>query len=64
VGAETLTAAAPPLSRVDRDKVFKSRRAPATILFMVLTLVAVVVYWLNLRGPCGSTMPPSSRSGS
>ena len=33
------------------DKVFKGRRAPATILFMSLTLVAVVVYWLNGRGP-------------
>ena len=33
------------------DKVFKSRRAPAAILFMALTLVAVVVYWLNIRGP-------------
>jgi OPA family glycerol-3-phosphate transporter-like MFS transporter len=33
------------------DKVFKGRRAPATILFMSLTLVAVVVYWLNLHGP-------------
>jgi MFS transporter, OPA family, glycerol-3-phosphate transporter len=33
------------------DKVFKSRRAPATILFMSLTLVAVVVYWLNIHGP-------------
>jgi OPA family glycerol-3-phosphate transporter-like MFS transporter len=33
------------------DRVFKSRRAPATILFMALTLVAVVVYWLNLHGP-------------
>ena len=33
------------------DKVFKSRRAPATILFMALTLVAVVIYWLNLNGP-------------
>jgi OPA family glycerol-3-phosphate transporter-like MFS transporter len=33
------------------DRVFKGRRAPATILFMGLTLVAVVVYWLNLRGP-------------
>jgi len=33
------------------DKVFHSRRAPATILFMALTLVAVVVYWLNLKGP-------------
>jgi OPA family glycerol-3-phosphate transporter-like MFS transporter len=33
------------------DKVFKGRRAPATMLFMSLTLVAVVVYWLNLHGP-------------
>ena len=33
------------------DKVFGSRRAPATMLFMALTLVAVVVYWLNLHGP-------------
>src|SRR5687768_9117084 len=33
------------------DRVFKGRRAPATILFMALTLVAVVVYWLNRNGP-------------
>jgi MFS transporter, OPA family, glycerol-3-phosphate transporter len=33
------------------DKVFAGRRAPATMLFMALTLVAVVAYWLNLRGP-------------
>jgi MFS transporter, OPA family, glycerol-3-phosphate transporter len=33
------------------DTVFKGRRAPATILFMALTLVAVVVYALNLHGP-------------
>jgi OPA family glycerol-3-phosphate transporter-like MFS transporter len=33
------------------DRWFKGRRAPATILFMALTLVAVVVYWLNLTGP-------------
>jgi MFS transporter, OPA family, glycerol-3-phosphate transporter len=33
------------------DRWFKGRRAPATILFMALTLVAVVVYWLNLKGP-------------
>ena len=33
------------------DKVFKGRRAPATILFMALTLVAVIVYWLNRNGP-------------
>jgi MFS transporter, OPA family, glycerol-3-phosphate transporter len=33
------------------DRVFKGRRAPATLVFMGLTLVAVVVYWLNLHGP-------------
>ena len=33
------------------DRWFKGRRAPANILFMALTLVAVVVYWLNLEGP-------------
>jgi OPA family glycerol-3-phosphate transporter-like MFS transporter len=33
------------------DRFFKGQRAPATILFMALTLVAVVVYWLNIRGP-------------
>ena len=33
------------------DRVFKGRRAPATILFTALTLVAIVVYWLNLNGP-------------
>jgi OPA family glycerol-3-phosphate transporter-like MFS transporter len=33
------------------DRVFKGRRAPATILFMALTLCAVVVYWLNGNGP-------------
>jgi OPA family glycerol-3-phosphate transporter-like MFS transporter len=33
------------------DRVFKGRRAPATILFMTLTLAAVVVYWLNRYGP-------------
>jgi OPA family glycerol-3-phosphate transporter-like MFS transporter len=33
------------------DRVFKGRRAPATMLFMTLTLVAVVVYWLNGNGP-------------
>jgi MFS transporter, OPA family, glycerol-3-phosphate transporter len=33
------------------DKVFKSRRAPATILFMTLTLLAVLVYWFNINGP-------------
>jgi OPA family glycerol-3-phosphate transporter-like MFS transporter len=33
------------------DKVFKGKRAPATMLFMALTLVAVLVYWGNLNGP-------------
>ncbi|MBS0378961.1 MAG: MFS transporter [Proteobacteria bacterium] len=33
------------------DKWFKGRRAPATILFMALTLVAVIVYWFNGKGP-------------
>jgi OPA family glycerol-3-phosphate transporter-like MFS transporter len=33
------------------DRVFKGHRAPATILFMALTLAAVVVYWLNINGP-------------
>jgi MFS transporter, OPA family, glycerol-3-phosphate transporter len=33
------------------DRVFKGRRAPATMLFMAMTLVAVLVYWGNIRGP-------------
>jgi OPA family glycerol-3-phosphate transporter-like MFS transporter len=33
------------------DRWFKGRRAPATILFMALTLLAVIVYWFNLKGP-------------
>jgi OPA family glycerol-3-phosphate transporter-like MFS transporter len=33
------------------DRWFKGRRAPATILFMALTLLAVVAYWLNIKGP-------------
>ena len=33
------------------DRWFKGRRAPMTILFMALTLVAVIVYALNLHGP-------------
>jgi MFS transporter, OPA family, glycerol-3-phosphate transporter len=32
------------------DKVFKGRRAPATIIYMVLVLIAVVVYWKNPAG--------------
>jgi OPA family glycerol-3-phosphate transporter-like MFS transporter len=33
------------------DRWFRGRRAPMTMIFMALTLVAVVVYWMNLRGP-------------
>ena len=33
------------------DKICGGRRAPATILFMALTLVALVVYGLNRHGP-------------
>jgi OPA family glycerol-3-phosphate transporter-like MFS transporter len=33
------------------DKVFKGRRAPATILFMALTLVGLIVYGSNRHGP-------------
>jgi OPA family glycerol-3-phosphate transporter-like MFS transporter len=33
------------------DKIFKGRRAPATILFMALTLAGIVVYGLNGKGP-------------
>ncbi len=33
------------------DKIFKGRRAPATILFVALTLAGVIVYWLNGKGP-------------
>jgi OPA family glycerol-3-phosphate transporter-like MFS transporter len=33
------------------DKLFQARRAPATILFMALTLVGLVVYGLNGKGP-------------
>ena len=33
------------------DKCFGGRRAPATMLFMALTLLAVIVYWLNATGP-------------
>lgn len=32
------------------DKVFKGRRAPATIIYMVLVLIAVLVYWKNPPG--------------
>lgn len=33
------------------DRIFQGRRAPATILFMVLTLAGLVVYGLNREGP-------------
>jgi OPA family glycerol-3-phosphate transporter-like MFS transporter len=33
------------------DKVFRSRRAPATILFLVPTLLGLMVYGLNRDGP-------------
>jgi OPA family glycerol-3-phosphate transporter-like MFS transporter len=32
------------------DKVFKGRRAPATIIYMVLVTIAVMVYWKNPPG--------------
>src|SRR5690606_10413396 len=32
------------------DKVFNGRRAPATIIYMLLVLLAVVVYWQNPAG--------------
>ena len=32
------------------DKIFKSRRAPATILYMVFVLIALLVYWKNPPG--------------
>ncbi|HVN43689.1 MAG TPA: phosphoglycerate transporter protein PgtP [Steroidobacteraceae bacterium] len=33
------------------DRWFGGRRAPATLLFMALTMVAIIVYWLNGAGP-------------
>ena len=33
------------------ERWFRGKRAPATILFMALTLLGIVVYWLNGRGP-------------
>jgi OPA family glycerol-3-phosphate transporter-like MFS transporter len=32
------------------DKVFQGRRAPATIIYMVLVTIAVIVYWKNPPG--------------
>jgi len=33
------------------DRWFGGKRAPATMLFMALTLFAVLAYWLNMQGP-------------
>jgi MFS transporter, OPA family, glycerol-3-phosphate transporter len=33
------------------DRVFKSRRAPATILFMIPTILGLVIYGMNYSGP-------------
>ncbi len=33
------------------DRIFRGRRAPATILFMGLTLLGVLLYWFNAKGP-------------
>ena len=33
------------------DHWFRGKRAPATMLFMALTLVAVLAYWFNMQGP-------------
>ena len=33
------------------DRYFRGRRAPATILFMALTLLGLIAYGLNQRGP-------------
>jgi OPA family glycerol-3-phosphate transporter-like MFS transporter len=33
------------------DRIFKGSRAPATILFMGLTLLGLIVYGLNRNGP-------------
>jgi MFS transporter, OPA family, glycerol-3-phosphate transporter len=32
------------------DKIFSGRRAPATVIYMALVLVAVIVYWKNPPG--------------
>lgn len=32
------------------DKVFKGRRSPANAIFMTLTALAIIVYWLNPKG--------------
>lgn len=35
------------------DVVFKGRRAPATIIYMMLTMICVILYWLNPAGNPG-----------
>ncbi|GAB6121574.1 glycerol-3-phosphate transporter [Dysgonomonas termitidis] len=32
------------------DKIFRGRRAPAIIIYMLLTMIAVIVYWKNPAG--------------
>ncbi|MCF0156012.1 MAG: MFS transporter, partial [Veillonella sp.] len=32
------------------DKVFRGRRAPATMIFMALVVIAILVYWFNPAG--------------
>ncbi|MBN1251461.1 MAG: glycerol-3-phosphate transporter [Bacteroidales bacterium] len=32
------------------DKVFKGRRAPAGIIYMILVFIAILIYWLNPAG--------------
>ena len=38
------------LCGVISDKIFKGRRAPATVIYMLLVLIAVLVYWKNPGG--------------
>jgi OPA family glycerol-3-phosphate transporter-like MFS transporter len=38
------------LCGVISDKVFKGRRAPAIVIYMILVLIAVIVYWKNPAG--------------
>jgi OPA family glycerol-3-phosphate transporter-like MFS transporter len=35
------------------DAVFKGHRAPAAIIYMLLTMICVVIYWLNPAGNPG-----------
>lgn len=39
------------LCGVTSDKLFKGKRAPAGIIFIALTLLAVLVYWVNRSSP-------------